>query len=45
MNKITIQVPADIRFIKDVPEIQSVYNNDLPHNSVIDKQVTGCYPP
>ena len=41
MNKITIKVPTGVRFISDVPEIKTTYNNDLPPNAVIDKQVTG----
>lgn len=42
MNNITIKAPTTIKYIKDIPTIKDVYNNDLPHNAVIDKQVTGC---
>lgn len=42
MNTITIKAPTGIKYISDIPEIQSKYNNDLPYNAVIDKQVTGC---
>lgn len=41
MNKIIIKVPTGVRFISDVPEIKTTYDNDLPPNAVIDKQVTG----
>lgn len=37
----TIKVPSDYLYISDVPEIIKEFNNDLPHNAVIDKQVTG----
>ena len=36
-----IHVSTAVKFISDIPEIKSLYNNDLPHNAVIDKQVTG----
>ena len=37
----TINVPAEYLYISDVPEIKTTYNNDLPYNCIIDKQVTG----
>ena len=36
-----IKVTSGTRFISDIPEIKEIYNNDLPNNAVIDKQVTG----
>lgn len=36
-----IKVASGIRFMSDIPEIKNEYNNDLPHNAIIDKQVTG----
>jgi len=42
MNTITIKAPSTIKYISDIPTIKELYNNDLPDNSVIDKQVTGC---
>lgn len=36
-----IKVASGTRFMSDIPEIKEIYNNDLPHNAVIDKQVTG----
>ena len=42
MNQILIKAPKGCRFINDIPEIKTIYNNDLPPNAVIDKQVTGC---
>ena len=42
MNQILIKATTGIRFINDISEIKTIYNNDLPPNSVIDKQVTGC---
>ena len=42
MNQIYIKAPKGCRFINDIPEIKTIYNNDLPPNAVIDKQVTGC---
>ena len=41
MNISTITVPKGIEYISDIPEIISKYNNDLPHNAVISKQLTG----
>lgn len=40
-NVITINVPKEYTYLSEVPEIRTTYNNDLPHNAVIDKQVTG----
>ena len=40
-NKIQINVPKEYIYLSDVPEIKTIYNNDLPHNAVIDKQLTG----
>ena len=37
----TINVPSEYLYISDVPEIKTKYNNDLPYNCIIDKQVTG----
>ena len=42
MNNVrTINVPSEYLYISDVPEIKNEFNNDLPHNAIIDKQVTG----
>ena len=36
-----INVPKHIKFMSDVEEIKTIYGNDLPHNAIIDKQLTG----
>ena len=41
MKQTIITVPKDIKFMEYVKEISEIYNNDLPHNAIIDKQVTG----
>lgn len=41
MNIRTINVPRGIEYISDIAEIKTEYNNDLPHNAVISKQLTG----
>ena len=41
MKTTLITVPKNIKFMSDVKDIQIIYNNDLPHNAIIDKQVTG----
>ena len=41
MNQILIKAPSGIRYISDIEEIKTKYNNDLPPNAVIDKQLTG----
>ena len=41
MNITTIKIPKGIEYISDIPEIKTTYNNDLPHNAVVSKQLTG----
>lgn len=41
MKQITIKAKAGTRYMDQIPEIITEYGNDLPHNAVIDKQVTG----
>lgn len=41
MNITTIKIPKGIEYISDIHEIKTIYNNDLPHNAVISKQLTG----
>ena len=41
MSHKIIKVPKGIEYISQVEEIKTIYNNDLPHNSVINKQLTG----
>lgn len=41
MNIKQILVPRGIEYLSDVLEVQKDYKNDLPHNSVISKQLTG----
>ena len=41
MKQTIITVPRNIKFMSDIQEISKNYDNDLPHNAIIDKQVTG----
>ena len=41
MKQTIINIPKNIKFLSDVKEIQTIYNNDLPHNAIIDKTLTG----
>lgn len=41
MKQTLITVPKNIKFMSDIQEISKNYDNDLPHNAIIDKQVTG----
>ena len=41
MKTTLITVPKGIKFLSEVQEIKTIYNNDLPSNAIIDKQVTG----
>ena len=42
MQETIITVPRGIEYLSDVQEIKTIYNNDLPHNAVINKGITGC---
>lgn len=42
MEITNINVKSGIEYMSEIPEIQQLYQNDLPPNSVICKQVTGC---
>lgn len=41
MKKTIISVPSGVQYLSDVEEIRTIYNNDLPPNAIIDKQLTG----
>ena len=41
MNITKLTIPKGIEYISDVKEIKEYYNNDLPPNCVISKQLTG----
>lgn len=41
MNIQTINIPKGVEYISDIEEIKTTYNNDLPHNAIISKQLTG----
>lgn len=41
MNITTIDIPKNIEYLEHVPEVKTIYNGDLPHNAIIDKQLTG----
>lgn len=42
MNIRTIIVPKNVQYLADVKEIKEEFGNDLPHNAVINKSLTGC---
>lgn len=41
MKTTLINVPKGIKFLSEVEEIKTIYNNDLPSNAIIDKRLTG----
>lgn len=41
MNITTINIPKNIEYLEHVPEVKTIYNGDLPHNAIIDKQLKG----